>query len=260
MQSRLAAPTEQLLAVIEQLPGAQQVLETTAAATAARQRAAAAGAADWQLLPEAAVALYNSGWASVSNMLHNITNWFWQRLGYSTSRGKASSELSAEEGSSETAAASSAGNTSEAQDRETSQPAAAAEEEAWKQLRFQLPSHLLQQQVFYVLALSQQLLAVQQLLLAARHAQSQLLNASRQGALDEPTAAGSNATVAAGTGSGSSCNAERLPKRRLTVRDVVQAGSNSEVLYDAVAAGLGQLFGSSSSSSGGSSNTRPSRA
>jgi hypothetical protein len=161
-------------------------------------------------------------------MLQGVVGWFWRRLGYvsSTSNITSSTEVS------NSAAA-----------------AAAAEQEAWKSVYFQLPTQLLQQQVFYVLALSQQLHTVQQRITAARDAQWQLLKASRQGTLDEPAAAAGAAGVSDMNAvfAGGSRIDESVPKQRLTLRDVVAAGSSSgggEALLEAVAAGLGQLLGS----------------
>jgi hypothetical protein len=124
--------------------------------------------------------------------------------------------------------------------------AAAADAEAWKRVWFQLPTQLLQQQVFYVLALCQQQHVLQHLICAATDAQWQLLKASRQGVLDDPAAAAAAGSAQFVGGRSSSSSTDGLePKRRLTVLDVVQAGSNPEALYDAVAAGFGQLLGGS---------------
>jgi hypothetical protein len=157
-------------------------------------------------------------------MLQAVTGWFRRRLGYSTSSTTNNNNHSTPEPAAADAAAD------------------AVNTEAWKRVWFQLPAQLLQQQVFYVLALSQQQHILQHLIFAATDARWELLKASRQGLLDDAAAAAAGSAQFAGGGASSSTDGPE-PKGRLTMLDVVQAGSNPEALYDAVAVGFGQLLG-----------------
>lgn len=127
----------------------------------------------------------------------------------------------------------------------------------WQGIWFDLPPEQLQQQVYYVLAMSQRLQQVQKLMHQAWHSQWMLLRAARAGQFDDEAlraagAAGVPVGVASssdGRGAGavgvtaaSAGPSSTAAERAVTALDVVQAGSDPDALFELVAAGVGQLW------------------
>lgn len=174
------------------------------AAAAATRRAAAAGITG--LVTRAARSLWGK---------------FWQQLGYSSSGGGGGGCRAASGGL-------------EAAGAHTAISGATA---IHKNLWFDMPTDLLEQQVYYVLADSKRFKQISDMIDKAYISQGVLLSAARQGLFDDQPSSASAAAAARSSGPGDISQGPHV-----TLFDVVAAGSDSEVLYDAVSAGVGQLW------------------